>query len=350
MPTTLPNRERARLLVLRHGWNSTSYQVLNEGIELWFSKDQEALVGYVRVGKTAIVAGAPICALERLPEVVREWEAYADSLHLNICYFAAEGRLQSCLETSKEHTQVVLGSQPEWSPSNFVSAVGHSASLRAQLHRAQNKGVVVAEWSREQAENNPELWAVLREWLANRGLPTLHFLVEPDTLGDLRDRRIFVAERHGGVIGFVTLCPVSARQGWLTEQFVRSKHAPNGTVELMLFHAIQAVQKESKYATMGMVPLVHRGGSAFDDPRWLAFMRQWSYAHFHRFYNFRGLDLFKSKFHPDQWTLVVVIVRDSTFRFRHLRAIAQAFTIKPPEIAFLTGVRKAVHDELLSLV
>ena len=30
--------EKARALVLRFGWNATAYQILNPGIELWFSR------------------------------------------------------------------------------------------------------------------------------------------------------------------------------------------------------------------------------------------------------------------------------------------------------------------------
>jgi hypothetical protein len=74
----------------------------------------------------------------------------------------------------------------------------------------------------------------LREWLAAKGLPPLHFLVEPDTLSHLFDRRVFAAELGGEVIGFVLLSPVPTRNGWLFEQFVHRPGSPNGTVELMI--------------------------------------------------------------------------------------------------------------------
>ncbi len=244
-----------------------------------------------------------------------------------------------------------MGAQPEWSPDKFVDAISSDASLRAQLNRARNKGVTVTEWRRELAENNPALRAVLQEWLRSRGLPTLHFLVEPETLGDLRDRRVFVAERQGAVVGFVTLCPSPARHGWLTEQFVRSKRAPNGTVELMLFHAAEAVvASRSEYLTMGIVPLI---GSDPDrmigEPGWLRFLRRWARAHYTRFYNFRGLSEFKTKFHPERWQPVVVIVRSRQFRFRHLRAIGKAFTRTFPEFAVALGVAKAIRTEIATL-
>ena len=340
--------DAARALILKCGWNSTCYQILNEGIEHWWSADRLGLVGYVVAGRLAIVAGAPVCELRKLDAAITEWEDFARSKGLGVCYFGAEARLQDHLARFEGYTQVVLGSQPEWPPREFVSRIQGNASLRAQLNRSRNKGVRVSEWSRERAENHPQLAAVLSEWLAYRGLPTLHFLVEPETLGDLRDRRIFVAERKGTVVGFVTLCPVPARKGWLTEQFVRSRRAPNGTVELMLFEAASAVAATgSEFLTMGIVPLVQTGVEEGPwEPGWLRFLRRWAQAHYIRFYNFRGLSEFKAKFLPPEWAPVLVIVKAPEFRLGHLRAIARAFTRSSPELALFGGVARALRMEI----
>lgn len=341
----------ARRLVLEYGWNSTCYQVLNPGIERWISKDGSALVGYVRSGKTAIVAGAPICHKDRLSSAFEEWTTYAKAEGLEVCYFGSGERLQSLVADLANYTLVTLGYDPEWRPSQFIERTTSNASLRAQLNRAKNKGVEVVEWEATVAENHPELLAVLQEWLDDRGLPPMHFLVEPDTLQNLVDRRIFVGTRQGQVVGFVTLCPIPARNGWLTEQFVRSSSAPNGTVELMLFEAIQTIASEGyDFVTMGLVPLVQRGDTvALRGPGWLSLCRKWAYLHLSRFYNFRGLDAFKTKFSPEHWHPVVAIVSDRQFRFRHLRSIARAFTRVSPELALVLGLHKAVRSELRNL-
>ena len=328
------------------GWNSTCYQLLNAGIEHWWSRDRRALVGFVRAGGTAIVAGAPVCEATRLQDTIDEWEMYAAEQQLTVVYFGAEDRLQQTLARTSEYTPVTLGSQPEWRPSDFVLRIQQEPSLRAQLNRARNKGVSVTEWSRNRAENHSELKALLTEWLATRGLPPLHFLVEPETLGDLRDRRVFVAELAGRTVGFVTLCPVPARRGWLTEQFVRGQAAPNGTVELLLFEAAKAVEGDA-YFTMGIVPLISTDlAESVAEPKWLRALRTWAKAHYRRFYNFRGLSEFKAKFRPSHWQPVVVIVKGQNFRYRHLRAIGQAFAGTMPERALLAGVRKAILLEL----
>ena len=341
------DKERARELILQFGWNTTCYQILNPGIDLWFSNKGDAVIGFVLRAGVRVVAGAPICALERLPEVLDEWHADAESGHNRVCYFGAEDRLGEALSKKRGYSTVVLGAQPEWAPQAFTKAVQETPSLRYQLNRATHKGIIVKEWPPERARGHEGLRRCLNEWLTTRGLPTLHFLVEPDTLDCLLDRRLFVAERNGEPVGFVVLAPVPNRNGWLTEQFVRGFQAPNGTVELALANAIQQVQAESGFLTMGIVPLSSHGFSASNvNPAWLRFLMRWFRAHGRRFYNFDGLDSFKSKFMPDRWEPIYAISKEPKFSFRTLYAIAAAFSDGPVILAGFKGVRRAIKQEL----
>jgi phosphatidylglycerol lysyltransferase len=339
---------RARALVLRYGWNATAYQIVNPGIEHWFSERGDAVIGYVRHYGVRVVAGAPVCDNERLPEVVGEWEREAAEADDRVCYFGAAGRVQSLLEGAPGYATVVLGAQPVWQPAEWAGIMTRHAGLRAQLNRARNKGVTVSEWSPEQATGHPALRRCLDEWLETRGLPPLHFLVEPQTLAYLEDRRIFVARRGGVVIGFVNLAPVPVRKGWLTEQFVRGKNAPNGTIELLLDAAVRAVAASgSEYVTMGLVPLSRRPGLPKEyNPLWLRLVLAWVRAHGRRFYNFGGLEAFKSKLRPCLWEPIFAISHEAHFSPRTLYAIAAAFSGGSPIVSVAGGLKKALVQEL----
>ncbi|HWD41417.1 MAG TPA: DUF2156 domain-containing protein [Fimbriimonas sp.] len=341
-------KDRARQLILRFGWNTTCYQILNPGIDLWFCSAGDAVIGYVTRAGVRVVAGAPICSLQRLPDVLREWHQDADQYRKGVCYFGAEDRMCSALRDLDGYSTVVLGAQPEWTPAAFTQAIRENASLRYQLSRASHKDVVVREWPPQRARGHAGLRKCLDEWLTTRGLPTMHFLVEPDTLDCLLDRRLFVAERGGEPVGFVVLSPVPDRNGWLTEQFVRGFQAPNGTIELALGNAIREVQEaEAAFVTMGIVPLSSHGFSASQvNPAWLRFIMGWFRAHGRRFYNFDGLDAFKSKFAPDRWEPIYVISRERKFSFRTLYAIAAAFSDGPVILAGLKGVWRAIKQEI----
>lgn len=344
--------EAARGLIFRFGWNSTCFQILNPGIERWFAPSGSAVVGYVLRKGVRVVAGAPVCPEQEISNVVREWEADSAEAGHKVCYFGAEGRLQKCLHDLSGYSKVIVGAQPSWNPQDWAAIYEGDKELRAQRRRALNKGVVVREWSCGDATQSNELQRCLREWLQTRGLPPMHFLVEPETLSCMEGRRIFVAEKAGKPVGFLVLSPVPERNGWLTEQFPRGFRAPNGTVEILMDTAIRAVAASgAEYVTMGIVPLSAHGESDEDpNPTWLKLVMKWVRAHGRRFYNFDGLDHFKRKFRPQHWEPIFVISKEEHFSARSLYAIAAAFSDGSPTWAVLRGLGRALRQELVWLL
>jgi phosphatidylglycerol lysyltransferase len=344
--------KRARDLVLQHGWNATSYQIVNPGIRHWFSSAGDAVVGYVPYAGFRVVAGAPICSAERVSDVVAEFEDNANSAKHKVCYFGAEARLDGLLAHSPSHSRALLGAQPAWNPAHWDRSIKSHRSLRAQLNRASNKSVTVTEYTPEQAMAASDLQRVLKRWLSSRGLPPLHFLVEPSTLDRLVDRRIFVA-RHGEagtedpVAAFAVLSPIPARDGWLVEQFPRVPRAPNGTVELLLTAAIHAIAESgAQYVTLGLAPLARRDEIPHsDEPRWLRATLSFAALHGRRFYNFSGLESFKTKFRPEIWEPVYAIQNSPRFSPQALFAIAGAFASRSPLRLIASAIaRAAVHE------
>jgi phosphatidylglycerol lysyltransferase len=338
---------QARELVLAYGWNSTSFQIVNPGIKRWFSDDGDAVVGYVPAAGFRIVAGAPVCRLDRVPEIISAFELDAKRCGQKVCYFCAESRLEGSIAQSSKHAKFLLGAQPTWNPKDWTQLVKDHRSIRSQLNRAQNKGVVVTEFAPERACDDHRLDECLHQWLESKPLPPLHFLVEPETLKRLQNRRIFVAEREDDVVGFVTLSPVVQRQGWLFEQFPHSPGAPNGTVELMIDAAMCAIADDNcSYATLGLAPLSRRARvEPFRNPFWLDIVLAWLRKHGQRFYNFDGLDAFKAKLRPDEWEPVFAVSNESRVSFQTLYAIASAFSGNAPFRMLSGGLVKAAATE-----
>ena len=321
-------REAARRLVLRHGWNATAYQILNPGVRFWFSRLGDSVAGYMTHGERWVVAGAPVCAPGRLAAVVDELEWSARTVGARVIFFGAGTRLAQHAEESGGHHVLGIGAQPAWDAQDWPAIVRSKSSIRALFNRARNKGVTVSEWSWKVAERNAMLERVLAAWLSTRGLPPLHFMTEAETLGDLRDRRIFVAERgRAGVVGFIVATPVPARDGWLLEQWPRMPDAPNGTIPLLVDAAMRALALDgARYVTMGLAPLSDCAGPiGRAEPLWLRLTLRWMRAHGRRFYNFRGLESFKKRFEPVSWEPVYVVVPGDQVTPSDLRAIAGVF-------------------------
>jgi phosphatidylglycerol lysyltransferase len=325
-------RERVRDLVMKYGWNATCYQMVNPIFEYAFYPDLDAVVAFVRARGCRVVAGAPVCPIKVLPEVFARFEAADPQRAL---YFGAGDRVSG---ESPANSVVSLGAQPVWNPQTWMDRVMPRQSLRYQFARARRKGVTVREWNTREAENSVELQALLDEWLGFRGLPPLHFLVEPKTLDYLRDRRTFVASVNDRPVAFLNLCPIPERRGWLTEQFPRQRHAPNGTVELLMHEAAQIIASEgAEYLTMGLVPF-SQYGCPERNPAWLQTLVKIARRSGRKLYSFEGLDGFKSKFSPESWEPVYAVSPGRNFKLQDLLAIAEAFFETDPILPLLKAM------------
>ncbi len=342
----------ARDIVVEHGWNTTAYQILNPGIELWFSSDKRAVLGYTRGAGMLVVAGAPICASQTLISVCAEFENFARRDGCGVCYVCAEDRIRAALAGSAGHAAITLGAQPVWNPHSWPKVIHERASLRAQLNRAVNKGVVVEAIGGPRAAADAELRRVLEEWVDARHLPPLHFLVEPNVLdGILTDRMVLVARQDEKVIAFLVASPIRAREGYLVELVARSPHAPNGTSELLIDSAMRSFAAEGcQYATLGLVALAHAADPELqNNPHWLRALMYFARAHANRFYSFRGLEQFRLKMSPERWEPVYAVSNEPRFSIRTLYAIGRAFSGISPWIAIALGLQKAVAEELHTL-
>lgn len=347
--TRADERESARLLVLRHGWNAAAYQILNPGMRRWFAASGDAVVGYAPYRDTWVVAGAPVCPLDRLHAVHAEFHAAAVSAGARLLYFGAGERLERVLGCDGRHHLLRLGAQPAWSPHDWDAVVRGKASLRAQLNRARNKGVMVHELARRDIDASlATLRLVQRRWLDERGLPPLHFMTEPDTLDDLRDRRVFVARHRAGVCAFLVAIPVPARNGWLVEQWPRLTNAPNGTTHLLVDGAMRTFAREgADFVTLGMAPLSQRAGAIGEgEPAWLRTLLLWMRAHGRRFYNFRGLDAFKASLQPASWESIYAIAPSPRVTPGMLAAVAGVFGGGAPVALIGRALLMAAQREL----
>lgn len=343
------SRWKARELIFRYGWNPTAYQILNSDIAHWFTSDGEAVVGYVKRFKVRVVAGAPICDETRLADVAALFEQDAAEHGERVCWFAATPRLQHAFAKTLPHAWLAVGAQPVWNPASWGGILSNNSSLRGQLNRARNKGVSVSEWTAAKAAEDAGLQQCLDEWIAHHPMPTLHFLTEPVTLDRLGDRRVWVAENRGVPVGFVIATPVPSRGGWLLEQIVRGRHAPNGTGELIVDAAMTGLAEAgAEYVTLGMVPLTPRTGNAATPTYfWLRTALVWARVHGRRFYNFEGLEAFKSKFKPEAWEPLFALSNEPRTSFRTLMAIAAAFSDGPLVWVGLRALAGAVRQEAI---
>ncbi len=289
-------RPRVLALLRAHAWNATSFQVLERGFSYWFDPIAEACVAYVDTGGAWVAAGAPIAARADLGSCTERFIDAARAARRRACFFAVEDRFLELAPVAA----MPIGEQPSWHPGAWERVVQGDARLREQLRRARAKGVRVRPISREDLEGQAgplreQLEELIAGWLASRKMAPMGFLVDVQPFDFVDERRFFLAERDGGVIGLLVAVPVYRRDGWLFEDLLRIKSAPNGTTEALIDAAMRAVAQEgSRYVTLGLAPLAgHVQG-------WLRLFRAGSAA----LYDFDGVHRFKAKLRPSAWTTI----------------------------------------------
>jgi phosphatidylglycerol lysyltransferase len=342
--------ERSRSLVRRYGRAATCWQVLHPALSHWFSAAGDGVVGFVTYRGVRVAAGEPVCPPARLTAVHREFTQDAAGVGEQVCYLAAEHPMIQRLRRAGDHAVVPIGAQPVWHPATLEDIIQRDAALRYQLNRARNKNLRIGEWPAGQSRH-PGLQRCLTDWLQTKPLPPLGFMTDPYLLQRMDGRRLWVAEQNGRVAGYTLLSPVPARNGWLVEQIVRGRGAPNGTAESLVAAAAHAVTADgSEFFTLGAAPLSRRGPRlTARHPLWLRAITGWMRAHGTRFYNFRGLEHFKAKFKPRTWEPVFAVATEPRIRPATLYAVMGAFTGRSPLGAACQAVASGLGTEIQRL-
>lgn len=291
------DRGRALALLRRHGWNATSFQILEPGFSYWFAGD-EACVAYRDTGGAWVAAGAPIAEPERAPDAALAFVAAAAACGRRACFFGTEDRFAAAVPLAAMR----IGEQPVWDPAAWDEVLRGARSLREQIRRARAKGVAVRPFDPHllaQPDGGPRaaVERLVARWQAARPMPPMGFLVQMHLHTELEERRFFTADQGDALVGFLSMVPVFARRGWFVEDLVRLPEAPNGTAELLVDAAMRAAAAEgSGYLTLGLAPLAGAVG------RWLRIARRTGGP----LYDFRGVHAFKAKLRPETWTPIFI--------------------------------------------
>jgi phosphatidylglycerol lysyltransferase len=294
--TSAPSHDPDALALLAAGGaDAVSFQALERAMQHWRDAPPPtgsgALVAYADTGSAWVAAGRPIAAdPDQIERAAARFVAAAEAAGRRACFFAAEAELPGC-------DRMLLGEQPVFEPGAWSASLANHRSLREQLRRARAKGVSVREVDpAELVEGAPlraEVDRLAAEWLGSRRMEPMGFLVALEPFHAPDQHRYLAAERGGQLVAFLSAVPIYARRGWLVEDVLRGRDAPNGTTEALL-DAFMRGAGGAEVVTLGLAPL--SGPIA----RWQRLAR----ALARPLYDFRGVRAFKARLHPSGWEQV----------------------------------------------
>jgi len=292
--------QRALGLLRRHGWNATSFQILEPGFLYWFdgAPPDDACVAYIDTGQSWVAAAAPVAAPPAVSAVAQRFVAAAAAQRRRACFFGTE----DWFAAATPFRAMRIGEQPVWDQRGWDRTVAGAASLRAQIRRARTKGVQVRRFDPRllaQADGQPrrDVEQLIARWQPAHPMPPMGFLVQMHLDSAIDERRLFAGYQGEQLVGFVSMVPVYARRGWFIEDLLRLPDAPNGTAELLVDAAMRAAADEpSEYVTLGLAPLAGPLGP------WLRLARRTGLP----LYDFRGIHSFKAKLRPQSWSPIYI--------------------------------------------
>lgn len=280
--------------------DAVSFQALKTGARWWMDADPPVgtggVVAYLPFGRSWIAIGRPLVAPDAVADAAQRFCRAARSHNRRPVFLGVEDATAFA-----GYRTLALGLQSVLKPSMWDATLRRWPRLREQLRRARAKGVTVrAVEPGELAPGSPLRADVERlrgEWLRSRAMEPLGFLVEVDPFYAASEHLYFAASHRGRVVQFLSAVPIHASHGWLMEDMLRGRDAPNGTTELLIAALMQRAGGDPAWITPGLTPLT---GAM---PPWLRLTRRATVA----LYDFSGLFRFRSRLHPPSWTTVWLV-------------------------------------------
>jgi phosphatidylglycerol lysyltransferase len=263
-----------------------------------FSKSREAFLMYAKHGRTWAALHDPVGPREEWVELIGEFMALAHAHGGRAAFYQVRAdALPLYLDAGL--TLMKLGEEARLVLSDFELAGAHRTHLRYALKRGERDGLTVEMFKPPLV---PELLPVLRgisdAWLESRSAKEKSFSVAAFTDDYLSAQSVMLVRQQGTPVAFVTFMTtdlnIDATVGVM-------RHVPDASPYAMeyLFTklALHLKQENFRSLSLGMAPLSGMNPTPLASP-WHRFASlMWRFGG--RFYNFRGLRGFKSKFQPN---------------------------------------------------
>ncbi|MCA9546255.1 MAG: DUF2156 domain-containing protein, partial [Myxococcales bacterium] len=210
-----PDADRAQVLALlaTGGVGPTCFQALERGLSHWFDPAGDGAVAYVPAGRWWVAAGCPIAPPARQGAVGAAFVSAARARGRRAVFFGVEASfLQALAAAGVAHDALQVAEQPDWDPRAYHTQGPSRRSLRAQVRRAANKGVVVRRIGADELARRPgslraEIEWVLDRWLASRRMSVMRFMVDLEPFTFPEARRYYLAEQGDRAVGFLAAVP-----------------------------------------------------------------------------------------------------------------------------------------------
>jgi phosphatidylglycerol lysyltransferase len=289
--------ELAVAVVRKHGVADANLVRMRDK-SIMFSDKGDAFLMYGKQGRSWIALFDPIGAKHSLPDLVwRFVESAREAGCRAVFYQISPAMLAACADAGLRAFK--LGELAVVHLANFELKGGKWANLRQTASRAVRDGLEFA------VIEPPEIPAVMDQlatvsdaWLADHNAKEKGFSLgafEPDYV---LSQPVGLLKKNGRIVAFANILMTDTKEEGSIDLMRFAPDAPKGSMDFLFVQILDYLRKAGfQRFNLGMAPL--SGMSKRDAaPVWDR-VGATVFEHGERYYNFKGLRAFKSKFHPE---------------------------------------------------
>ncbi|NNH29875.1 bifunctional lysylphosphatidylglycerol flippase/synthetase MprF [Rhizobium sp. SEMIA 4085] len=264
---------------------------------IMFSEEGDAFIMYGRQGRSWIALFDPIGAKQARPELVwRFVEAARAAGCRAVFYQISPALLSHCADAGLRAFQ--LGELAVADLTDFEMKGGKWANLRQTAARAQRDGLEFEVIPPEEVAGVlDELSAVSNAWLEHHNAKEKGFSLGAFEADYVSVQPVGVLKKDGRIVAFANILVTETKSEGTIDLMRFSPEAPKGSMDFLFVRIMEYLRGEGyTHFNLGMAPLSGMSNRE-TAPVWDR-IGSTVFEHGERFYNFKGLRAFKSKFHP----------------------------------------------------
>lgn len=316
--------QRAAELVRQYGDSPVAAFAVGPDVDYFFSPNRRAVIAYRFEYDTLLAIGDPIGPPEEIPSLLRAFQEFCREHDWQFAFYQA---LPEHLEWYRRQgwRAVHIGEDPVLWTGQFSLEGAAVGTVRRAVRKLERAGLVALMYVPGEAPFDPahdphgllpQLSEISTAWLRGHQGGEKTFCMgrfEPHKLSETWLAVAWNPESRR-VEGFCTWVPIWARRGWAIDLMRRREDSPTGTMEFLVVKSLEKARERGdamlSLALSALAKVHPEGPSAeapagtpvapalppgaiTDDPA-----REFLMERLARFYDFKGLFRWKSKFAP----------------------------------------------------
>ncbi len=286
------------IFIRKYGGSTLSHLLYLKDKQIFLAQDKTVLISYKKRANKYFVLGDPIGYESRFEAGLLEFLEYARKNRVTPVFYQMSNRFMAFFHDRGYHF-FKIGEEAKVNVSQYQLSGKKTANIRSVRNKFLREGYLFeVVYPPYHAHLLKELEFVSNEWLGSRiekSFSVSSFTTEYVELFPIATLR----NPEGQLLAFASLPSDGKEKPTLSIDLMRyKKNSPTGTMD-MLFVSIILWAKENHYVncSLGMSPLANVGNQkgAF----YFEKVARYIFLYSKRYYNFKGLQKYKSKFATD---------------------------------------------------